>query len=148
MDALFPEYNSSMPPIDKKIHILLFGHYHTAEIRQTIEEQMESSLITEVTNDQEMVAAITNTAPDVIIVLTDYLTPTEIFNSTLTALINTKMNKRTIIISDNPFSFLSQALDAKVASLLRYGTDSRDLGSIIYQVRTSCQLNPKFKRET
>ena len=137
MNVLAPEHNCKISVNEKKISILLFGNCYTGETREAIKAEIESSFIVEVNNGYEMIASINDKAPDVIIVHTDHFMAIETFNSILIVLAKLKMNKRTIIISENPFDYLAHALDTKVAALLHTKTAPHNLGSIIHQISRS-----------
>ena len=137
MNILAPEHNCKISANEKKISILLFGNCYTGETKEVIEAEIESSFIIEVNNGYEMIASINDKAPDVIIVQTDHFMAIETFNSILIVLAKLKMNKRTIIISENPFDYLAHALDTKVAALLHTKTAPHNLASIIHQISRS-----------
>jgi DNA-binding NarL/FixJ family response regulator len=134
MNVLAPEHNHKVSINGKKINILLFGNCYTGETREAIEAELESSFIIEVNNGYEMIASINDKAPDVIIMQTDRFMAVETFKSILIVLAKIKMNKRTIIISENPFDYLANALDTKVAALLHIKTAPHNLASIIRQI--------------
>jgi YesN/AraC family two-component response regulator len=92
--------------------------------------------ISEARNDDEVITVAGAETPDVVIALTDNVTPIEDFNNTLATLSRIQLNTKTIIISDNPFRYLRYALKAKVAALLYRKIDNRDLVPIIHEVRT------------
>jgi hypothetical protein len=137
MNVLAPEYNRKISSTEKKINILLFGNCYTGEIRNTIKTEIESAFVIEVNNGYEMIALINDKTPDVIIIQTDHFMAVETFNSILVVLAKLKMNKRTIIISETPFDYLSYALDTKVAALLHTKTASNNFASIINQISRS-----------
>jgi DNA-binding NarL/FixJ family response regulator len=136
MDALISKLEGNLSSIGEGIHVLLVGANETRILRQTLESEGDPLIISEAKTVDEVLAIVGVELPDVIIVLTDYITPVEIFNNTLMTLSKIGMSNRTIVISDNPIRYLSCALKAKVAALLFRKIDNRNLVTIIHEVRT------------
>jgi DNA-binding NarL/FixJ family response regulator len=135
MDALISEYQGNIFSSNEDTHILLVGSYQTRGLRKSLELEGESLIINEARNDTEVLAMASMDSPDVIIVMTDNVTPLEVFNNTLMTLSGIQMNARTIIISENPFNYLNSAIKAKVAALLFRKIDNHNLMPIIQEVR-------------
>jgi DNA-binding NarL/FixJ family response regulator len=109
-------------------------------------------IISEAKNDAEVLAMVSMDSPDVIIAITDDITPIESFNDTLTALCRIHMNTRTIIVSESPFRYLNSAIKAKVAALLYRKIDRQSLVPIIQEVRAWSHGQPipnnNYSRDT
>jgi DNA-binding NarL/FixJ family response regulator len=135
MEALTKDYKKNISSCTEGVHILLVGSYQTKKLRQTLETENQLT-ISEARNDDEVITVAGAETPDVVIALTDNVTPIEDFNNTLATLSRIQLNTKTIIISDNPFRYLRYALKAKVAALLYRKIDNRDLVPIIHEVRT------------
>ena len=136
MDALISKIEANISSSDEGIHLLLVGTDETRMLRYTLESEGEPLIISEAKTHDELLAIVGIELPDVIIVVTDYITPAEFFNNTLMTLSKIGMSNRTIVISDNPIRYLSCALKAKVAALLFRKIDNRNLVAIIHEVRT------------
>ena len=136
MDALISGFEGNIFSNNEDTHILLVGDYRTMGLRKSLELEGESLIISEAGNDAKALAAVNMDSPDVIIVLTDNVTPLEAFNNTLMTLREIQMNTRTIIISENPFKYLNSAIKAKVAALLYRKIGNQDLMPIIQEVRS------------
>ena len=142
MDALISEFEGNIFSNNKDTRVLLIGNYRTRGLKQSLELEGESLIINEARNDAETLSIVRMDSPDVIIVLTDNVTPLEAFNNTLMALSKIEMNAKTIIISENPFKFLKSAIKAKVAALLYRKIDTHDLVPIIQEVRARSHGQP------
>jgi DNA-binding NarL/FixJ family response regulator len=136
MDAIILKNKVNTSPSGEGMHILLVGNDQTGKLRRMLEAETGVLVVTEAKNDESLTAIALNGAPDVIIAMTDSITPVETFNITLKTLCRIGMNARTIIISDYPFRYLGYALKAKVAALLYRKIENRDLVHIIHEVRT------------
>lgn len=135
MDALISEFEGNIFSNNKETHVLLIGNYQTRGLKQSLELEGESLIIIEARNDAETLSIVRMDSPDVIIALTDNVTPIEAFNNSLMTLCERQMNMRTIIISENPFKYLNTAIKTKVAALLHQNIDARNLLPIIQEVR-------------
>jgi DNA-binding NarL/FixJ family response regulator len=134
VDALISEFEGNIFSSNGVTHILLVGNYQTGGLKKSLELEGEFLIISEACNDTETLALASMDPPDVIIVLTDNITPLEVFNNTLMTLSNIEMNTKTIVVSENPFKYLNSAIKAKVAALLYRKIDNRNLMSIIQEV--------------
>jgi DNA-binding NarL/FixJ family response regulator len=135
MDALISEFEGNIFSRNEDTHVLLVGNSQTGVLKKSLEAEGESLIISEAGNDTGALSMVSMHSPDVIIVLTDNVTPLDVLNNTLMALSKTEMNARTIVISDNPFKYLNSAIKAKVAALLYRKIDTHDLVPIIQEVR-------------
>jgi DNA-binding NarL/FixJ family response regulator len=135
MDALISEFEGNFFSSSGDTHVLLIGNYQTRGFKKSLESEGEPLIISEAGNDTEALAMVNMDSPDVIIVLTDNITPLESINNTLMALSKIEMNARTIIISENPFKYLNSAIKAKVAALLYRKINNHELVPIIQEVR-------------
>jgi DNA-binding NarL/FixJ family response regulator len=142
MDALISECEGNIFSSNDSTRVLLLGNCQTGIFKKSLESEGESLIIREAGNDTEALAMANMDSPDVIIVLTDNVTPLEAFNNTLMALSKIEMNAKTIIISENPFKFLKSAIKAKVAALLYRKIDTHDLVPIIQEVRARSHGQP------
>ena len=135
MDALISEFEGDIFSRNEDIHVLLIGNSQTGGLKKLLEADGESLIISEAGNGTGALSMVSMHSPDVIIVLTDNVTPLEVFNNTLMTLSKIEMNARTIVISENPFKYLNSAIKAKAAALLYRKIDIHDLVPIIQEVR-------------
>jgi DNA-binding NarL/FixJ family response regulator len=136
MDALISKLEGNKSSSHEGTHILMIGNCQTMKLVQSLESEKDLLIISVARTVDEVIAIAGFEKPDVIIVQTDNVTPFEIFNNTLKTLCRIEMNTRTVILSDNPFRYLSGALKAGVAALLCRKMDNRDLLLIIHEVRS------------
>jgi hypothetical protein len=129
----------------KPIHVLLVGNNNIKAFRRTLEHESELLSITEASDNTIVTETLNCSIPDVIVVATDYLTLPEVFRNTLTTLYEMKLNSRTIVVSENPGSYLHDALEAKVAALVSTKTDTPSLILIIREIAARLSVNLRRK---